>query len=128
MTYNYREALQADIRAWLAENPIPDDLGIYYDAEEYLHETLWDVSEVTGNGNYDGCNGYDDLHEGVDFEVFVKDNLELAVEALREFGSKAFIEDNWIIDENLTPYRAEFIDVTIRVYLLGEAIAEVLRG
>lgn len=123
MAYNYREAVKADVKDWIEENGIPEDLGYYETAEEYLNDTLWVEDSVTGNasGSY--------TFNRAQAEEYVKDNIDLAIEALKEFGynehADHIITQEYYgeeLDENW-----EYLDVTIRCYLLGEAIAEAVR-
>ena len=117
MAYDYREAVKADVKEWIEENGIPEDLGIYDNAEEYLWETLWTADSVTGNasGSY--------TFSRAKAEENLADNEDLAQEALREFG---YPEEHYF--EKVDEGEWEYLDVTIRCYLLGEAIAEALRG
>lgn len=116
MAYNYREAVKADVKDWIEENGIPEDLGIYETAEEYLNDTLWAEDSVTGNasGSY--------TFNRAQAEEYVKDNIDLAIEALKEFGYS--LEH---FAEKVDGEEWEYLDVTIRCYLLGEAIAEAVR-
>lgn len=78
--------------------------------EDHLNDTLWVEDSVTGNasGSY-YCNAWK-------AEEAICHNLGLLAEAIKEFGS----------EENALEKGAEWCDVTIRCYLLGQAIAEVL--
>ena len=127
MAYDYREAVKADVKAWLADNfeyleDAVDDTTDRDEVREFLNDTLWTVDSVTGNasGSY--------TFNRAEAKEYVNDNMELAVEAFREFDCINEFADA-IADEDF-----ERIDVTIRCYLLGEAIetvideAEALRG
>lgn len=127
MAYDYREALKADVKAWLADNfeyleDAVDDTADREAVEEFLNEQLWADDGVTGNasGSYTFCRET--------AKEYVQDNMDLAVEACREFDcinkfADAVADDDW-----------EYLDVTIRCYLLGEIVgvvvseAEELRG
>lgn len=127
MACDYREAVKADVKAWLADNfeyleDSVDDTTDRDEVREFLNDTLWTEDSVTGNasGSY--------TFNRAEAEEYVNDNMELAVEAFREFDCINEFADA-IADEDF-----ERIDVTIRCYLLGEAIetvideAEALRG
>ena len=115
MAYDYREAVKADVKAWIDDNGIPEDLGYYDDAEGYLYDTLWAEDSVTGNasGSY--------TFNRAEAKEYVEDNYRLAVESLREFGYS--LEH---LQEKIDAEEWEYLDVTIRCYLLGVAIGEVL--
>lgn len=86
----------------------PNDLGEY---EKVLNDELWNEDAVTGNasGSY-YCNSYK-------AEEALIDNLELASEALREFGYNNID----VLDKG-----AEWLDVIIRCYVLPSCIAEYI--
>lgn len=107
--YDYLEAIKDDIRQYIDEEVNFSDYESIDDLQEFLNEELWGNDSVTGNasGSYT-CNTWT-------AEEYLCHNMDLLKEALREFG-----DDNERIDE------AEFCDVTIRCYLLGEAIADVM--
>lgn len=109
--YDYREEVANDIRAYINENINLDEYkGRRDDLEEELNETLWVSDEVTGNasGSY-YCNAWK-------AEEALCHNWDLLADALREFGC----------DTDILGQGPECCDVTIRCYLLGECIAEVL--
>lgn len=117
MKYDYLEAVKADVKQYIEDNlDIENDIlnGEFEDKdaiEEYLNDTLWAADSVTGNasGSYT-FNAYE-------AEENLCHNLDLLGEALREFGNGP---------EYLIENGAEAADVTIRCYLLGQAVAEVL--
>ena len=117
-TYNYFEAVKADVEEWIENNmDIEHDIitGTFEDRdeiEEYLNDTLWTEDSVTGNasGSYT-FNTYEAREN-------VLADIEAVVEACREYGVDGMgkIEDEeW-----------EYLDVTARCYYLGQAIGEVL--
>ncbi|MCM1277285.1 MAG: hypothetical protein NC299_18320 [Lachnospiraceae bacterium] len=110
--YNYNEAIADDIREYIAENIDLDDWrGDRDGLEQKLNDDLWTVDSVTGNasGSY-YCNTWK-------AECAIAHNWDILGEALREFGCD---------DVNIAEKGAEWADVTIRCYLLGAAISEVL--
>ena len=117
-TYNYYEAVKADVEQWIEDNmDLEHDImtGTFEDREdieEYLNDTLWTEDSVTGNasGSYT-FNTYEAKEN-------VLADIEAVVEACREYGVDGMgkIEDEeW-----------EYLDVTARCYYLGQAIAEAL--
>lgn len=109
--YNYREALADDIREYIADNINIAEYASRDDLAEYLNDELWISDSVTGNasGSY-YCNAYK-------AENALHHNMGLLIDACEEFG-----EDIGVAVKR----GAEFCDVTIRCYLLGEMIATVL--
>lgn len=118
-TYNYFEAVKADVEQWIEDNMnIEFDImnGNYNDRddiEQYLNDTLWTEDSVTGNasGSY-YCNAWE-------AEEALAHNWDLIEEVAAEFGYKPEIKAGYEMG-------AEWWDVTIRCYYLGQAIAEVL--
>ncbi len=108
--YNYMEAMIEDIKEYIKNEISLSDYSDRDELEEHLNETLWAKDSVTGNasGSYT-CNTYK-------AEEYICHNLDLLAEATQEFG----------YDGNVLEKGAEWCDVTIRCYLLGQAITEVL--
>lgn len=108
--YNYMKAMTEDIKEYIQNEVTLSDYSDRDELEEYLNDTLWTEDSVTGNasGSYT-FNTYK-------AEEYICHNLDLLAEAIQEFGST----------ENVLGKGAEWCDVTIRCYLLGQAIAEVL--
>lgn len=111
--YNYLEAVKEDVREWI-ENEI--DLTEWEnreDLEEHLNETLWIEDSVTGNAS--GSYTFNTWKA----EENLAHNLDLIAEVAAEYGYEPKISDGY-------EYGAEWWDVSIRCYYLGQAIAEVL--
>ena len=110
--YNYFEAVKNDIREYLEnEIDLADWEGRRDELEETLNDDLWTVDSVTGNasGSY--------TFNAWKAEENLAHNLDLLAEALDAFGC----DNNYLLNNG-----AEAADVTIRCYLLSQAIAEVL--
>ena len=115
MSYNYMNAMTEDIRDYITENINREDYTEDRDGlEEYLNDTLWTEDSVTGNASGSYTFNRETAKE------YVLDNTDLLKEAYTELGQREKIADV-ICDEDW-----ESADVTIRCYLLGQAIAEVL--
>lgn len=112
--YNYLEAVTDDVREYVADNI---DLDEYTrdELEEKLNQDLWVEDSVTGNGSGSYTFNIEEAKE------YVVDNMGLLMEAMQEFGSTA--EDLGLM---MYAEKWEEADVTIRCYLLGEAIETVL--
>lgn len=113
--YNYLESIKNDVMEYV-RNEI--NLSEYEDREELeqmLNDDLWTVDSVTGSAS--GSYTFNRLQA----KEYVIDNMDLLKEMCSEFGTdaatigKKFLDDEW-----------EWMDVSIRCYLLGQAISEVL--
>lgn len=111
--YNYIEAVKEDVREYIESEIDLTEWENREDLEEHLNETLWVEDSVTGNasGSY-YCNTWK-------AEEALAHNLDLIAEVAEEFGCEPKISDGY-------EYGAEWWDVSIRCYYLGQAIAEVL--
>lgn len=111
----YLNMIEDDVREWINENIDLDDYKGNRDAlEEKLNDELPDDDSVTGSasGSY-YCNAYK-------AEEDIANHWDLLAEALGEFG------DNITAVMEVLDKGAEWCDVTIRCYLVGEAISSVL--
>lgn len=110
--YNYLYAMKADIINYIVEEEI--DLNTYSDREELearLNEALWSEDSVTGNAS--GSYTFSTWKA----EEYICHNLDLLIDALQEFGCGL----DYLLEKG-----AEAADVTIRCYLLSQAISEAL--
>ena len=114
MKYDYREVMKSDIMDYLeecVENFNEFDMDNY----DEIYDELWINDSVTGNAS--GSYTFNRLRA----EQYVKENLPLCIEAMIEFGfsaedfGKKVYDDEW-----------EYLDVTIRCYLLDGCLSEVL--
>lgn len=109
--YDYREAVKDDILTYIEENIDFKDFETLDDLAEQLNDDLFVEDSVTGNasGSYTFSN--------YEAEGNLCHNLDLLGEALEEFGCGP----DYLIEKG-----AEACDVTIRCYLLGGCISEVM--
>lgn len=110
--YNYLEAVTSDVLDYIKEEINLDEWkGNREGLEEKLNDKLWTVDSVTGNasGSY--------TFNSWEAEENLAHNWDLLAEALDEFGQDG---------TDVLRQGAEAMDVTIRCYLLGQAIAEAL--
>lgn len=110
--YNYLEAVTADVLDYIKDEiNLAEWKGNRDGLEEKLNDDLWTVDSVTGNasGSY-YCNAWR-------AEEALAHNWDVLEEALAEFGQDGV---------NVIEKGAEWADVTIRCYLLRQAIAEAL--
>ena len=120
--YDYLSAVKEDVMSWIDEHndwksDYADENGKWlrednrYDIEQDLNDRLFVEDSVTGNAS--GSYTFSTWQA----EENLCHNLNLLGEALTEFCC----EPNYITEKG-----AEACDVTIRCYLLGQAISEVL--
>jgi hypothetical protein len=104
--------MKADIRQYMEdENLVYTDRE---DLEEQLNDLLWTADSVTGNASGSYTFNREEAKE------HVLDNIDLLKDAYDEFGQREqfaedFFNENW-----------ERMDVTIRCFLLGQVLYEVL--
>lgn len=114
--YDYLENVTADVRDYVEQEvDLSEWAGDRDGLEEKLNNDLWTCDSVTGNGS----GSY--TFNRVQAQIYVLDGMDELQEAVNEFGidsetiGEKFLESDW-----------EYFDVTIRCYLLGQAIAAVL--
>lgn len=114
--YDYREAMTEDVKQWITnEVNLADWTEDREGLEQQLNDDLWIADSVTGNGS----GSY--TFNRVQASLYVLDNMDLLQEAIDEFATDPatvgdkFISEDW-----------EWFDVTIRCYLLGSIISDVL--
>lgn len=114
--YDYREAMTEDVKQWITDEVnLSDWTEDREGLEQQLNDDLWTADSVTGNGS----GSY--TFNRVQASLYVLDNMDLLQEAIEEFATDPatvgdkFISEDW-----------EWFDVTIRCYLLGSIISDVL--
>lgn len=113
--YDYMTAVIYDVAQYIRNNVTLSD---YEDADalrEDLNDTLWTEDSVTGNGSGSYTFSREDAKRFV-----IEAGLDHLVEAMREFGQ---LEE---IGPKMADGEWEHLDVTIRCYLLGQAVDTVL--
>ena len=115
--YNYLENVTADAKPAILENLNGWDFADREELEEIANDELWCDDRVTGNGS----GSYTFNREAAKKYVTRSDDgLDTLRDAVREFDCEheaftAFLEENW-----------EYFDVTIRCYLLSQAISAAI--
>lgn len=109
-TYDYLENVKEDVRNYIEENKIVVTSSNREEVEQELNDTLFVNDSVTGNAS--GSYTFSTWQA----EENICHNFGLLTEALTEFGC----------DLSYLEKGAEACDVTIRCYLLGQAISGVL--
>lgn len=107
--YDYLSAVENDVREYIENNVNFHDYSDLDEMKEDLDEKLFVDDSVTGNasGSY--------TFNAWKAEEYLCHNLDLLAEANDEFG----------VSSDILSDGAEMCDVTIRCYLLGQAIENV---
>lgn len=113
MEYNYLENVKEDIKEYLKNNY---DVETVEEIEEIDKENLYDelFIEDSVTGNASGSYTFSTWQA----EENIAHNMDLLKEALEEFGG----DYGKALEKG-----AEYCDVTIRCYLLGNAIEEAIQ-
>lgn len=107
--YDYLSAVESDVREYIENNVNFHDYSDLDEMKEDLNEKLFVEDSVTGNAS--GSYTFNTWKA----EEYLCHNLDLLAEANEEFGGSSDILSDG----------AETCDVTIRCYLLGQAIEKV---
>ena len=107
--YNYLEQVISDVKDYITEQ----EISVYPSNKDELQQSLYDELFVSDSvtGNASGSYTFSTWQA----EENLCHNMDLLKEALEEFGSDISILES-----------AEQCDVTIRCYLLSEAISQAL--
>ena len=108
--YNYLEAVTNDAKAAILENMDMWEWHNREELEENANDWLWTADEVTGNGS--GSYWFSTYKA----EEALCHNWDILADAISEFGG----------DVDVLRQGAEACDVTIRCYLLSQAISAAL--
>lgn len=107
--YDYLSAVESDVREYIENNVNFHDYSDLDEMKEDLNEKLFVEDSVTGNAS--GSYTFNTWKA----EEYLCHNLDLLAEANEELGGSSDILSDG----------AETCDVTIRCYLLGQAIENV---
>lgn len=108
--YDYLQAVIDDVKQYIADNEITVTTDNRDEVEQQLNEDLFTDDSVTGNASGSYTFSTWQAEENLCY------NMDLLADALSEFGCTFdYLEKG-----------AEACDVTIRCYLLGQAISTVL--
>lgn len=104
MKYNYYKAMKEDVKNYLEENKLQLNEDSYND----IYDEMFMCDEITGNasGSY--------TFSTYQAEENICHNMDLLQEACKEFCCEPKIDN------------AEWCDVTIRCYLLGQVLSEMM--
>ena len=115
MKYDYLEVMKSDIIDYIRNEVNASEYADRDELDAFLNDELWTVDSVTGNGS----GSY--TFNRSEAEEYVNDNSDLLREAINEF-----CVDSETVAEKFLNADYEYFDVTIRCYLLGQAISEAL--
>ena len=108
--YDYLQAVIDDVKQYIADNEITVTTDNRDEVEQQLNDDLFTDDSVTGNAS--GSYTFSTWQA----EENLRHNMDLLADALSEFGCTF----------DYLKKGAEACDVTIRCYLLGQAISTVL--
>ena len=115
--YSYHDTMRAEINEYINDEiNLEEYKGNREELEEKLNDDLWICDAITGN-----ASGSYTMNRAKAREYVTEDGFDHLREAISDFGitaeeiGKRFIDEDW-----------EWLDVTIRCYLLGQIINEVL--
>ena len=116
--YNYREAVKADVKNWMAENHEGESCyELEYDYDS-IYDACWVADEVTGNGSgsytFSRLEARRNFFEDNDSDDYIYRMCDEGFSTQEEIG-KHISDGDW-----------EWVDVLIRCYLLGEVVREVI--
>ena len=112
---NYLDQMKEDILNYIKEEKITVTSENREEVAEELNDKLWVEDSVTGNTS--GSYTFDSNKAN----EYVIENMGILKETITEFCIDARIVAEKFINEDW-----EYFDVSIRCYLLGNAISEVL--
>lgn len=107
--YNYFEAVKEDVKQYIEDHDVKVTTSNREDLKQSLYDEMFISDSVTGNAS--GSYTFSTWQA----EENLCHNLDLLKEACEVFGSSCDILES-----------AESCDVTIRCYLLSQALSEVL--
>ena len=111
LQYNYYQAVREDVKQYINEHDVKVTTSNRDEVYDKLYEEMFCDDSVTGNAS--GSYTFSTWKA----EENLCHNLDLLGEALTEFGC----DPTYITEKG-----AEACDVTIRCYLLGQVLGEVL--
>lgn len=109
--YNYYQAVREDVKQYINEHDVKVTTSNRDEVYEKLYDDMFISDSVTGNGS--GSYTFNAWRA----EENLCHNMDLLGEALAEFGCDP---------DYMAKNGAEACDVTIRCYLLGQVLGEVL--
>ena len=116
--YNYKEQIRADVKEWIEDNKEQIEGLDRYDAFEVVYDSCWLDDSVTGNGS--GSYTFSRYEARENF--FSDGDSEEYLEQMCDDG----FSDPVHIGKKLIASDYEWLDVSIRCWLLCDAVSDVL--
>lgn len=113
--YNYFEEVKKDVLDYINCEINLSDYDDMDELEQFLNDELWTRDSVTGNAS--GSYTFNQLEA----KEYVTENMDLLADALEGFET-----DSQTIAVKFSSEDWEYFDVTIRCYVLSEAISDAL--
>ena len=116
--YNYKEQIRADVKEWIEDNKEQIEGLDRHDAYEVVYDSCWVDDSVTGNASgsytFSRYEARKNFFEDDDTDDYIDQMIEDGF-TTRESVGRAVQEGQW-----------ELLDVTIRCWLLCDAVSDVL--
>lgn len=116
--YSYKDAVRSDVRDWIEDNREQIEGLDRADAYDVVYDSCWVDDSVTGNvsGSYtfSRCEARQNFFNDDDSDDYISQMIEDGFISADELGKK-ILESNW-----------EYIDLSIRCWLLCDAVSDVL--
>jgi len=116
MSYNYLEAVKADVLQYINDEVDLSEYDDRDDLEQQLNDDLWVEDSVTGNGSGSYTSSTEEAKKYV---------LDSGFDGLEDMISDWDIEAK-DLGEHLANGEWDWFDVSLRCYWLGQAIGEAL--
>lgn len=116
--YDYMQSIVDDVKEYINNNINTEDYDDIDDLEQELNDDLWAEDSVTGNGS-----GSYTMNSAKAYEYLIGDSNTM--DYIREFCSDFNVAAKDVAEHFLNE-DYEWFDVSIRCYLLGQAIAQAL--
>jgi hypothetical protein len=111
MKYDYYEAVKEDIKNYLQDNYTIEEVKEFKEDNSDLYDTLFLEDDITGNAS--GSYTFNTWKA----EENISHNWDLIEEMLDYFGET---------DVNISEKGAEWLDVSIRCYVLGQVLEDAI--
>ena len=116
--YNYKEQIRADVKEWIEDNKEQIDGLDRHDAFKVVYDSCWVDDSVTGNASgsytFSRYEARQNFFNDEDSEEYIDQMIEDEF-TTRESVGRAVQESQW-----------ELLDVSIRCWLLCDAVSDVL--
>ena len=116
--YSYKEVVRSDVREWIDNNKEQIEGLDRPDAYEVVYDSCWVADEVTGNASgsytFSRYEARQNFFNDDDSDDYISQMIEDGFISADELGKKV-AESNW-----------EYIDLSIRCWLLCDAVSDVL--